>query len=114
MKFLRVNLTETDQCLGEMFRRPYAGLGGQSTDLNHDQQEVEPTEQTLSEPDNKLIFAPGYFTGTPLINTSRLSVGAKSPLTGGIKESNVGWNGCLFPGAPRHRRGYYRRAGCRG
>ncbi len=29
-------------------------------------------------------------TGTPLINTSRLSIGAKSPLTGGIKESNVG------------------------
>ncbi len=41
-------------------------------------------------PDNKLIFAPGYFSATPLVNTSRLSVGAKSPLTGGIKESNVG------------------------
>jgi aldehyde:ferredoxin oxidoreductase len=26
-----------------------------------------------------LIFAPGYFNGTPLVNTSRLSVGAKSP-----------------------------------
>jgi aldehyde:ferredoxin oxidoreductase len=41
-------------------------------------------------PENKLIFAPGYLSGTPLINTSRLSIGAKSPLTGGIKESNVG------------------------
>ena len=41
-------------------------------------------------PENKLIFAPGYLSGSALVNTSRLSVGAKSPLTGGIKESNVG------------------------
>jgi aldehyde:ferredoxin oxidoreductase len=41
-------------------------------------------------PENMLVFAPGYLSGTPLINTSRLSIGAKSPLTGGIKESNVG------------------------
>jgi aldehyde:ferredoxin oxidoreductase len=40
--------------------------------------------------DNKLIFAPGLLTGTSLVNTSRISIGAKSPLTGGIKESNVG------------------------
>lgn len=40
--------------------------------------------------DNRLIFAPGFLTGTPLVNTGRLSIGAKSPLTGGIKESNVG------------------------
>jgi aldehyde:ferredoxin oxidoreductase len=41
-------------------------------------------------PENKLIFAPGYLSGSPLVNSSRLSIGAKSPLTGGIKESNVG------------------------
>lgn len=40
--------------------------------------------------DNLLIFAPGFLSGTPLVNTGRLSIGAKSPLTGGIKESNVG------------------------
>ena len=40
--------------------------------------------------DNQLIFAPGFLSGTPLVNTGRLSIGAKSPLTGGIKESNVG------------------------
>jgi aldehyde:ferredoxin oxidoreductase len=39
---------------------------------------------------NKLIFAPGFLSGTSLVNTSRISIGAKSPLTGGIKESNVG------------------------
>lgn len=51
--------------------------------------EVPPTCDALG-PDNKLIFAPGLLSGTGLVNTSRLSVGAKSPLTGTIKESNVG------------------------
>ncbi len=41
-------------------------------------------------PANKLIFAPGTFGGTTAPNGGRLSIGAKSPLTGGIKESNVG------------------------
>ncbi len=37
-----------------------------------------------------LVFAPGLFGGTSAPNGGRLSVGAKSPLTGGIKESNSG------------------------
>ena len=41
-------------------------------------------------PENKLIFSPGILTGTQLVNSGRISIGAKSPLTGGIKESNVG------------------------
>jgi aldehyde:ferredoxin oxidoreductase len=41
-------------------------------------------------PANKLIIAPGTFGGTTAPNGGRLSIGAKSPLTGGIKESNVG------------------------
>ncbi len=40
--------------------------------------------------ENKLIFAPGLLGGTTTPNGGRLSVGAKSPLTGGIKESNSG------------------------
>ncbi len=40
--------------------------------------------------DNVLVFAPGTFGGTSVPNGGRLSVGAKSPLTGGIKESNSG------------------------
>ncbi|NTU72422.1 MAG: aldehyde ferredoxin oxidoreductase [Coriobacteriia bacterium] len=39
---------------------------------------------------NVLVFAPGMFGGTTAPNGGRLSVGAKSPLTGGIKESNSG------------------------
>ena len=32
-------------------------------------------------PENMLIFAPGVLSGTDLVNTSRTSIGAKSPLT---------------------------------
>jgi aldehyde:ferredoxin oxidoreductase len=39
---------------------------------------------------NRLIIAPGLLSGTNCINSGRLSIGAKSPLTGTIKESNVG------------------------
>jgi len=40
--------------------------------------------------ENVLVFAPGFLGGTTTPNGGRLSVGAKSPLTGGIKESNSG------------------------
>jgi aldehyde:ferredoxin oxidoreductase len=88
MKFIRVNLTaksiETQDVPPE-----FAGLGGRALTSRLINREVPATCDPLG-PENKLIFAPGYFSGTPLINTSRLSIGAKSPLTGGIKESNVG------------------------
>jgi aldehyde:ferredoxin oxidoreductase len=88
MKFLRVNMTDK-VIRWEDVPEKYAGLGGRglSSSLIHD--EVDPKCDPCGS-ENKLIFAPGFFSGTPLINTSRLSVGAKSPLTGGIKESNVG------------------------
>jgi len=41
-------------------------------------------------PGNKLIFTPGLLVGHMLSSTDRLSVGGKSPLTGGIKEANAG------------------------
>ncbi|MDP2241489.1 MAG: aldehyde ferredoxin oxidoreductase C-terminal domain-containing protein [Burkholderiales bacterium] len=41
-------------------------------------------------PDNPLIFSAGPFAGTNFSNANRLSVGCKSPLTGGIKEANTG------------------------
>jgi len=41
-------------------------------------------------PDNPLIFSAGPFAGTNFSNANRTSVGCKSPLTGGIKESNSG------------------------
>lgn len=41
-------------------------------------------------PENPLIFSAGPFAGTNFSNANRLSVGCKSPLTGGIKEANSG------------------------
>ncbi len=51
--------------------------------------EVDPECHPLG-PNNKLIFAPGIVTGTRAPSSGRISVGAKSPLTGGIKEANAG------------------------
>jgi len=51
--------------------------------------EVPPTADPLG-PDNVLVFSPGILGGTSAPNGGRLSIGAKSPLTGGIKESNSG------------------------
>lgn len=39
---------------------------------------------------NKLIFAPGLMVGHRLSSCDRISIGGKSPLTGGVKEANAG------------------------
>ena len=39
---------------------------------------------------NPLIFSVGPFAGTNFSNANRISLGAKSPLTCGIKEANAG------------------------
>ncbi|MCG6929123.1 MAG: aldehyde ferredoxin oxidoreductase [Desulfofustis sp.] len=88
MKFLRVNLTN-QKVVWEDCQEIYQGLGGRALTSIVVSNEVPAPSDALGI-DNKLVFAPGYFAGTTLVNTSRLSVGAKSPLTGGIKESNVG------------------------
>ncbi|RKL64408.1 aldehyde ferredoxin oxidoreductase [Thermoanaerobacteraceae bacterium SP2] len=51
--------------------------------------EVPPTCEALGRY-NKLIISLGLFADTNLSTTGQLSFGGKSPLTGGIKESNVG------------------------
>ncbi|SHO51113.1 aldehyde ferredoxin oxidoreductase family protein [Desulfopila aestuarii] len=88
MRILRVNMTDL-RVWTEPVPEKYRELGGRGLTSTFVNDEVPATCDPLG-PENKLIFAPGYFTGTPLVNTSRLSVGGKSPLTGGIKESNVG------------------------
>lgn len=40
--------------------------------------------------ENPLIFSAGPFAGTNFSNANRVSVGCKSPLTGGVKEANGG------------------------
>ncbi len=41
-------------------------------------------------PENRLIWAPGLIVGHMVSSCDRLSIGGKSPLTGGVKESNAG------------------------
>ncbi len=88
MKILRVDMSKKTIRVEEIPKN-YMGLGGRGLSSAIISKEVPPTCDPLG-PKNKLVFAPGILTGTELINTSRISIGAKSPLTGGIKESNVG------------------------
>ncbi|MFZ5817927.1 MAG: aldehyde ferredoxin oxidoreductase C-terminal domain-containing protein [Bacillota bacterium] len=69
----------------------YRLLGGRALTSRIVAAEVEPTCDPLG-PHNKLVLAPGLLSGTVLSSSSRISAGAKSPLTGGIKESNAGGN----------------------
>ena len=67
----------------------YAGLGGRAMTSTIVAKEVPPTCHPLSE-DNKLVIAPGMLSGSTAAMSGRISVGCKSPLTGGIKEANAG------------------------
>ena len=69
--------------------REWQNLGGRALTSAIVAKEVDPICQPLGKK-NKLVFAPGLLTGTTAPNSGRMSVGSKSPLTGGIKESNVG------------------------
>lgn len=66
-----------------------AGLGGRGLTSALVAAQVDPKTDPLG-PDNLLVFAGGILAGTTFPNGGRLSVGAKSPLTGGIKEANAG------------------------
>jgi aldehyde:ferredoxin oxidoreductase len=67
----------------------YAGLGGRGLTSAIVSNEVPATTHPLGEA-NKLVIAPGLLSGTTAAMSGRLSVGCKSPLTGGIKEANAG------------------------
>jgi aldehyde:ferredoxin oxidoreductase len=88
MWILRLNMSDRTYRLGEV-PATYENLGGRgmTSTIVHD--EVPPLCHPLG-PNNKLVFAPGMVTGTAAPTSARISVGAKSPLTGGIKESNAG------------------------
>ncbi|MCF6245962.1 MAG: aldehyde ferredoxin oxidoreductase [Desulfobacula sp.] len=70
----------------------YEGLGGRAMTSGIISKEVPPLCHPLGA-DNKLVIAPGMLSGSAAAMSGRLSVGCKSPLTGGIKESNSGGQG---------------------
>jgi aldehyde:ferredoxin oxidoreductase len=87
-KILRINTREKTHRYEEV-RAELAPLGGRAFTSRLVLNEVPPSCHALSK-DNKLIVAPGLLSGTAAANSGRISVGAKSPLTGGIKERNAG------------------------
>jgi aldehyde:ferredoxin oxidoreductase len=88
MKLLRVNMKNL-QAEWKPVPAPYEHLGGRALIAKLLLEEINPTCDALGS-HNKLIFAPGLLAGTGVTTAGRLSIGAKSPLTGGIKETNVG------------------------
>jgi aldehyde:ferredoxin oxidoreductase len=87
-KILRIDMA-SQSIKVEPVPAAYAGLGGRGLTSNIVASEVPPLCHPLG-PQNKLVIAPGLLSGTGAPCSGRLSVGAKSPLTGGIKESNAG------------------------
>lgn len=87
-RIVRVNMAELTTRI-EPVPAQWVGLGGRALTSTIVAAEVPPTCHALGA-SNKLVFAPGLLTGTAAANSGRLSAGAKSPLTGGIKECNAG------------------------
>jgi aldehyde:ferredoxin oxidoreductase len=89
-KILRIDLTTgktSTQPLDAGLARDYIGARGLGTKFLFD--EVDPKVDALSEA-NKLIFAPGPFTGTYAPSGGRYNVVTKGPLTGAIAAANSG------------------------
>lgn len=87
-KLIRVDMTALSVSVVE-FPSEWKYLGGRSLSARILLEECEPTCDPLG-PDNILVLAPGILSGTSAPTSGRLSVGCKSPLTGGIKEANTG------------------------
>jgi len=87
-KLLRIDMGNLTSEFSEV-PDEYKRLGGRGLTSTLISREAAPLCHPLG-PNNKLVIAPGILTGTKSPCTARISVGAKSPLTGGIKESNCG------------------------
>ena len=89
-RILRVDLSSGKSVIeepAENFYRQY--LGGEGFVSYFLLKEVPPEVDALG-PKNKLIFAAGPLTGVPVGGCGRHCMGAKSPLTGGLGESEAG------------------------
>lgn len=89
-KILRINLSDQSvktENLPESLARSFIGGAGFGIKLLFD--EVKKGADPLG-PENKLIFAPGPFSGTSVPCASRMAITAKSPLTGAVGMSLTG------------------------
>jgi aldehyde:ferredoxin oxidoreductase len=87
-KVYRVNMSDLSWTVEDV-PEAWMPLGGRGLTSTIVAAEVNPECHPLG-PNNKLVFAPGLLSGTGATDSGRNSCGAKSPLTGGIKECNVG------------------------
>nr|MDO8109942.1 aldehyde ferredoxin oxidoreductase C-terminal domain-containing protein [Candidatus Sigynarchaeota archaeon] len=87
-KLVRINARTRKSSIEEMPEK-YTMMGGRELTSTILLDEIDPKADPLG-PGNKLVIATGLLAATPAPNFSRVSVGCKSPLTGGIKEANVG------------------------
>jgi len=89
-KFLRVNLSK-NKAVAEEYETSIAKnfLGGRGFAAKILWDELKPGIDPLSS-DNKLVFATGPLTGFALPSSGKLVVAAKSPLTGGYGDGNIG------------------------
>ncbi len=85
---LRIN-TATGKIKKESINSKEYLLGGRTLSSRLVSQEIPPTCDPFGK-HNKLFFCNGALSGTNVSSAHRLSIGSKSPLTGGIKESNAG------------------------
>jgi aldehyde:ferredoxin oxidoreductase len=89
-KVLRVDLSDRRVWIeehDEFFYRRY--LGGAGILGYYLLKETQPGVDPLA-PENILVFATGPVTGTTMPGSSRLCIGAKSPLSGGMAKSEAG------------------------
>ena len=101
-KILRVDLSsgsvEIEEPSAGFYRRYFGGNGFIAYYLLKEM----PAGADPLGPDNLLVFAAGTMTGIPIAGSGRSAVGAKSPLTGGYGEADVGG----FFGAELRRAGF--------
>ena len=88
MKMIRVEM-ENGKIEFESMSREWRYLGGSALIAGIMNKEVSPTADPLG-PENGFIVAVGPLAGTRAPQLGRISIGAKSPLTLGIKEANSG------------------------
>jgi aldehyde:ferredoxin oxidoreductase len=88
MQIWRVNV-KTQTLNLEPVPATWERLGGRGLIARILLDEVPPECEPLG-PKNKLLFCPGLLVGHMLSSCDRISVGGKSPLTGGVKEANAG------------------------
>ena len=82
-KLIRVDMTKQTATV-EDYPAKWRLLGGRALSAKILLDECDPTCDPVG-PDNVLVLAPGVLAGSAAPTSGRISVGAKSPLTGAIK-----------------------------